>query len=170
MIQEVATDIAILLTFTSAGAAFAVVYRLMRVIAKASGKRAAIIASDAFAGLTAGAVFILTADAFGGRIAFVSIAVYVFAALAFVKFMSDAEIPNEEKLAAAFAALSAFFKKLTARIKENRVPKENNGNPVRHIFGKRVTTSRADNASRIRRDRRLWFLRGSSRRRDRNAS
>ena len=170
MIHEVATDIAILLTFTSAGAAFAVVYRLLRATAKALGKRAVIIASDALAGLIAGAVFILAADSFGGRIAFVSIAVYVFAALAFVKFMSDAEIPNEEKLAAAFAALSAFFKKLTARIKKNRVPKENNGNPVRHIFGKRVTTSRADNASRIRRDRRLWFLRGSSRRRDRNAS
>lgn len=170
MIHEVATDIAILLTFTSAGAAFAVVYRLMRVIAKASGKRAALMIADALAGLTAGAVFILTADAFGGRIAFVSIAVYVFAALAFIKFLSDAELPDEKKLAAAFSAIGSFFKKLSARIKENRVPKEKNGDPVRHIFGKRVTTSRADNASRIRRDRRLWFLRGSSRRRDRNAS
>lgn len=170
MIHEVAKDIAILLTFTSAGAAFAVVYRLLRATAKALGKRAAIIASDALAGLIAGAVFILSADAFGGKIAFVPAAVYVISALAFIKFMSDAEIPNEKKLAAAFTAVNAFCKKLSARIKENRVPKENNGNPVRHIFGKRVTTSRADNASRIRRDRRLSFRRGSSRRRDRNAS
>ena len=96
MIHEVATDIAILLTFTSAGAAFAVVYRLLRATAKALGKRAVIIASDALAGLIAGAVFILAADSFGGRIAFVSIAVYVFAAVAFVKFLSVAGMASEE--------------------------------------------------------------------------
>lgn len=170
MIHEVGEDIALLLAFASSGAAFAVVYRLMRAAAKASEKRALLAVADALSGLAAGAIFILTADAFGGTIAFVSAAVYVSAALAFIKFLSDAELPDEKKLAAAFSAIGSFFKKLSARIKENRVPKEKNGDPVRHIFRKRVTTSRADNASRIRRGRRLSFLRGSSRRPGRNAS
>ena len=100
MIHEVATDIAILLAFTSAGAAFAVVYRLLRVTAKASGKRAAIMIADALAGLSAGAVFILAADAFGGGIAFVPAAVYVIAALAFIGFLTDAELPDEKNIAA----------------------------------------------------------------------
>ena len=171
MIHEITADLAVLLVFTASGSVCALVYRTVRAVAKAVNNRVVLSVADGFAGVSAGAVYILASDALcAGRITFASAATYIISTLAFISFMSAAELPSEKKIASLLTALSSFFKKAFARIKRNRVPKEDNGSPVRHFFKKRVTTYRECNASPIRRGRRLSFRRDSSRRRGRSAS
>ena len=162
MIHGVWPEIAALVYFTTGGLLFAAAFRFMCALAEGAPKAVRLF-TDLAVGLASGAIFLAATDGlFGGAITFPNVAVYVAASALWIEVLRLADIPSAKTVAA--------IKKPFMRKQENGVPKTNFRNAVKAFFKKRFTTSRADNASRTRRDRRLWFLRDSSRRRGRSGS